>query len=45
MSESFIALMGVSFVNLRSLERYTHSIAGLIIALTAGIILILGHSH
>ncbi len=35
MSESFIALV----------ERYTHTIAGIGIAFTAGIILMPGHSH
>lgn len=41
----YFAWMGVSFVNLKSLERYNHTIAGVIIAFTAGIILMLGHSH
>lgn len=41
----YLAWKGASLVNLKSLERYTHTIAGVVIAATAGIVLVLGHSH
>jgi nickel/cobalt transporter (NicO) family protein len=39
------ASIGVRLINLQSFERYSHTFAGLVIASTALVILLMGHSH
>ncbi len=39
------ASLGVRFIRVKTFERYSHSFAGLVIATTALVILLMGHSH